>query len=81
MRRVAGITPIVCDLSRSYLAYAGTWVFAHTITRNRLTRHDAPLSVQRAYEPHEAVAIARDAGWGAPRVRREPFFRMTLTDG
>ena len=81
MRRVARVTPIVGDLARSRLAFAATWLYARTTTRNRLTLHDAPLSVRRAYEPAEALALAREAGWRAPRLRREPFFRMTLVDG
>jgi SAM-dependent methyltransferase len=81
LRRVARATPVVGDLARSPLAYAGTWLYAHVASRNRLTRHDAPLSVRRAYTPHEALDLARAAGWRAPRVRREPFFRMTLVDG
>lgn len=79
LRRVARITPVVCDLRRSELAFAATWLWSRT-SRNRLTRHDAPLSVRRAYTPAEALALAREAGWSAPQVRREAFFRMTLTD-
>jgi SAM-dependent methyltransferase len=81
MRRVARITPVVGDLRRSRVAFAGTWLYAHLTTRNRLTRHDAPLSVRRAYVPDEVLTLAREAGWRSPRVVREPFFRMTLTDG
>jgi len=79
LRRVARLSPVVCDLRRSPVAFAATWLWSRT-SRNRLTRHDAPLSVRRAYTAREALALARDAGWQAPRVRREPFFRMTLTD-
>jgi ubiquinone/menaquinone biosynthesis C-methylase UbiE len=79
LRRVARLSPVVCDLRRSPVAFAATWLWSRT-SRNRLTRHDAPLSVRRAYTPDEALALACDAGWRAPRVRREPFFRMTLTD-
>jgi ubiquinone/menaquinone biosynthesis C-methylase UbiE len=79
LRRVARLSPVVCDLRRSPVAFAATWLWSRT-SRNRLTRHDAPLSVRRAYTPREALALAREAGWCAPRVRREPFFRMTLTD-
>jgi ubiquinone/menaquinone biosynthesis C-methylase UbiE len=79
LRRVARLSPVVCDLRRSPVAFAATWLWSRT-SRNRLTRHDAPLSVRRAYTPDEALALAHDAGWRAPRVRREPFFRMTLTD-
>jgi SAM-dependent methyltransferase len=81
LRRVARRTPIVGDLVRSALAFAGTWLYANVTSRNRLTRHDAPLSVRRAYTPAEAVDLARAAGWRAPVVTREPFFRMTLVDG
>ncbi len=80
LRRVARLTPVVCDLRRSALAYAATWLWSRG-SRNRLTRHDAPLSVRRAYTPGEALALARASGWRAARVRREPFFRMTLCDG
>ena len=79
LRRVARLSPVVCDLRRSALAFAATWLWSRT-SRNRFTRHDAPLSVRRAYTPGEALVLARDAGWRAPRVQREPFFRMTLTD-
>lgn len=81
LRRVARLTPIVGDLVRSAAAYAATWAFAHVCAASALTRHDAPLSVRRAYTPHEALELARNAGWVAPRVRCEPFFRMTLVDG
>jgi len=80
LRRVSRITPIVCDLRRSPVAYAMTWTYANFFTRNRLTRHDAPVSVLRAYTPDEALALAREAGWHAPRVQVEPWFRMTLVD-
>jgi ubiquinone/menaquinone biosynthesis C-methylase UbiE len=79
LRRVALQTPVVCDLRRSALALGATWLWSRT-SRNRLTRHDAPLSVRRAYTAGEALSLARDAGWRTPQLRREPFFRMTLTD-
>ncbi len=80
LRRVARLTPVVCDLRRSALALAAAWLWSRG-SRNRLTRHDAPLSVRRAYTPGEALALARAGGWQAARVRCEPFFRMTLSDG
>jgi SAM-dependent methyltransferase len=80
LRRVARITPIVGDLVRSAVAFAGTWLWANVTTRNRFTRHDAPLSVRRAYTPAEALDLARGGGWRAPRAHAEPFFRMTLVD-
>jgi ubiquinone/menaquinone biosynthesis C-methylase UbiE len=81
LRRVSRLTPLVCDLRRSPLAYAGVWMFTRCFTRNPLTRHDGPASVLRAYTPGETVAMAHEAGWRAPRVRCERWFRMTLVDG
>ena len=80
MRRVARLRPFVSDLVRSLSAYVGTLAFVHLLSRNRLTRHDGPLSVRRAYTPGEARALAARAGWRSPRVRRTPFFRMLLYD-
>lgn len=81
LRRVARLAPVVCDLRRSPFAYVGALAFAYLTSTNRLTRHDAPLSVRRAYTPREAVDLARRAGWRSPHVQLEPFFRMTLQDG
>jgi ubiquinone/menaquinone biosynthesis C-methylase UbiE len=81
LRRVARLTPLVCDLRRSKLAYAGALAFATLFATNRLTRHDAPLSARRAYTPEEARDLARRAGWDAPRVKHYPWMRMMLSDG
>ena len=80
LRRVSRTTPLVCDLRRSPIAYAAVSMYVKLFSRNRLTRHDGPVSVLRAYTPSEALALARKAGWNAPRVRLEPWFRMTLVD-
>jgi len=68
MRRVARLTPIVGDLARSHVAFAATWLYTRVTSRNRLTRHDAPLSVRRAYEPEEALTLGARRGAGAPRA-------------
>jgi SAM-dependent methyltransferase len=79
LRRVARLMPLVCDLRRSPAAFTAAFAWSR-LSPNRLTRHDAPLSVRRAYTPREARSLALAAGWSSPRVRREPFFRMTLAD-
>jgi SAM-dependent methyltransferase len=76
--RVARRAVVVTDLTRGYPAYAGTWLATRTVARNRLTRHDGPLSVLRAYTPEELLACARDAGLHEPVVHRAPFFRQVL---
>lgn len=80
MRRVAAVTPLVCDLRRAALGVVGAWLFSRLASRNRLTRHDAPLSARRAYTPDEAVQMARAAGWRNPQARRLPFYRMLISD-
>lgn len=80
LRRVSKITPVVCDMHRSRQAYIASRLWTLVATRNRLTRHDGPLSVRRSYTPLEAVTLARGAGWNAPVLETSAFFRMTLTD-
>jgi ubiquinone/menaquinone biosynthesis C-methylase UbiE len=62
MRRVARLGVIVNDLARSRLAWLGAWLLGHVLTGNRLTRHDAPLSVRRAYTPTEMRSLMTEAG-------------------
>jgi hypothetical protein len=81
LRRVARVAPLVCDLRRSRAGYVAARAFATLFGTSRLTKHDAPLSVRRAYTPAEALDLARAAEWRAPAVRPYPFFRMMLSDG
>jgi ubiquinone/menaquinone biosynthesis C-methylase UbiE len=79
LRRVSRISPLVTDLQRSFVTYASTYVFTR-FSRNRLTRHDGPLSARRAYTPAEALRLARQAGWHAPSVKTHGLIRMVLRD-
>jgi ubiquinone/menaquinone biosynthesis C-methylase UbiE len=73
--RVCRIAVLVNDLRRNRLSlalvYAGFFLY-----RSRLTRHDAPASVRRAYSLDEMTAMLRRAG--AHRVDAAPhyLFRM-----
>ena len=62
MRRVASRGIVVNDLIRSRLGLVGAWLWGHALTRNPLTRHDAPLSVRRAYARDELRALLTAAG-------------------
>jgi len=62
MRRVARLGVVVNDLERSRLGLLGAWLIGHLLTGNRLTRHDAPLSVRRAYQAPEMASMLRSAG-------------------
>jgi ubiquinone/menaquinone biosynthesis C-methylase UbiE len=62
LSRVSAIGVIVNDLDRTVIGLAGAWFLSRIFTRNRLTRHDGPLSVRRAYRPAELREIAARAG-------------------
>ncbi len=62
MARVADRGVIVNDLARSRLGWLGAWLIGHLLTRCRLTRHDAPLSVRRAYTATEMRTMMATAG-------------------
>jgi SAM-dependent methyltransferase len=62
MARVARLGVVLNDLVRSRRAWVGAWLMSHALTRNRLTRYDAPLSVRRAYSVAEMTALLAAAG-------------------
>lgn len=62
MARVARKGVVVNDLARRRHTLLGAWLFSRTFTRNRYSRHDAPLSARRAYTRQEAVALLARAG-------------------
>jgi ubiquinone/menaquinone biosynthesis C-methylase UbiE len=73
MGRVARLGVVVNDLDRSRLGWIGAWLFGHFLTANRYTRHDAPLSVRRAYRPQEMADMLRAAGLRPVRTIRGAF--------
>lgn len=73
MCRVARLGIVVNDLERSRLGLVGAWLVGHLLTRNRLTRHDAPVSVRRAYRADEMAAMLRAAGLLPVRTSRGAF--------
>lgn len=62
MSRVARRGIVVNDLRRSRVAWLAAWLLSHVATRNRYTRHDAPLSVRRAYTVAELTSLIAAAG-------------------
>lgn len=76
MDRVARVGFIVNDLGRSRAGYIGAIVMARLTTRNRLTRHDAPLSIRRAFTVEELRSMARELGITGVSVFPTPWFRM-----
>jgi SAM-dependent methyltransferase len=62
MGRVAREGVIVNDLVRARRWWIGALVMSRVMTRNTYTRHDAPLSVRRAYLASELRDLAGQAG-------------------
>jgi ubiquinone/menaquinone biosynthesis C-methylase UbiE len=63
---------VVNDLARGRGAYALVWI-ATRVLASRMSRHDGPLSVRRAYTAEEARALCEKAGIFAVRVFRYPW--------
>ena len=78
MRRVARVGVVVVDLRRNRAAWGLVWLATHLITRNRLTRHDGPLSVERAFTVDELAAMATEAGLAGAHVRAVGPARIVL---
>ncbi|MBA2247165.1 MAG: methyltransferase domain-containing protein [Chloroflexia bacterium] len=76
MDRLARTGFILNDLRRGRLGYAAAWIASRLTTRNRLTRHDAPLSVLRAYTPSELEALLGRAGINDAVISTHLWFRM-----
>lgn len=79
LARVARRAVLVNELERSWPNYLGAKALSATIwRRNRLTRHDAPVSVLRAFTPAELAGIAAAAGLARARLERRFFYRLVL---
>jgi len=59
--RVSRLGVVVNDLVRARRHWLGARVLVRVITRNRYTRHDGPMSVQRAYTRIELHALLAGA--------------------
>lgn len=79
MARVSRGLVLVSDLERSTLHHLGARILAGTVwRRNRLTRHDGPLSVLRAFTREELAGLGQAAGLRRPQVRRYTPWRLVL---
>jgi ubiquinone/menaquinone biosynthesis C-methylase UbiE len=69
---------VVNDVIRSWAAYAGAWLDTRVLTRNRLARHDGPLSVLRSFTERELREMAAAAEIPDVTFHRHPVFRVAL---
>lgn len=76
MDRLSRAGFILNDIRRSAPGYIAAWAASRLATRNRLTRHDMPLSVRRAYTPGEVRELLHTAGIADATVTTHPLFRL-----
>ncbi len=79
MDAAARVGIVVNDLVRSRAAYVLVWLATRVLTRNRMARHDGPLSVLRSYTPGEVRALCEKAGMFDVRVFRYPWLVRQCT--
>ncbi len=78
MARVARHRVIVLDIRRHRVAYWGFRAWSLLLTRNRLVRHDGPLSVLRGFTRDELLATASPLSRFQWVVRPYAGFQLAL---
>jgi 2-polyprenyl-3-methyl-5-hydroxy-6-metoxy-1,4-benzoquinol methylase len=77
--RIARRAVVVNELERCLPNYIGARLLALTRWRgNRLTRHDGPLSVLRAFTLRELREVGQEAGIRVGSVKRFFFYRLVM---
>jgi len=69
---------LVNDLERHRAAFLGIWILARLQRRGRLFRHDAPVSVLRAYRVEELRELLGAADLAHLQVERLRPFRLCI---
>jgi ubiquinone/menaquinone biosynthesis C-methylase UbiE len=80
MWRIARRRVIINDLHRHAIAYFSIRVLTRLLSRSRMVRHDAPVSVRRSFRPAELMDIARRAGVPARVYRSFPYRLVLVAD-
>jgi len=69
---------IVNDLQRSRMAFCFIFFLTRILTRNRITRYDAPVSVINAFTTSEIKELAQTAGIRKFKIHRHFPYRIAL---
>lgn len=78
MGRVARHRVIILDIRRHWLAYWGFRAWSLVFTRNRLVRHDGPLSVLRGFTRDDLLESSAHVGRFDWTVRAYAGFQLAL---
>jgi len=79
LSHMARIGVVINDLHRHPVAWAGIWVATRLFSRNRMIRHDAPLSVQRGFRLSDLDQLRSAPALGILSYVWRPFFRYLIT--
>lgn len=78
MARVARLGLVVNDLVRSRLALAGAVALGRAMTHNRLSRHDGPISIRRAFTLPELATLMAPIGPRRWRAWQFGLYRVAV---
>ena len=78
MLEVARLGVVINDLHRHPLAFAAISLATRLLSRNRMIRNDAPLSVQRGFTANDFARLQRVPALAGMTYRWRPFFRWLV---
>jgi len=78
MARVGKLGTACVDIVRSRLAVIGIWLMTTFLIRDPMVRHDARLSVRRAFTNDEMKSLAQRAGWPNLKQLKFLFFQQAV---
>lgn len=78
MAGAAHLGVVVNDLHRHALAWGAITLATRLCSRNRMIRHDAPLSVRRGFRAADLRQLRADLGAPALRFMWRPLFRYLI---
>jgi len=77
-RKLSSKYLLLADLERSTLGALGIWLLTALLLREPMTKHDARLSIRRAFSFEELSLLALEAGWNDFGQARFPVTRQAL---
>ena len=78
MARVGKLGTACVDIVRSRFAVFGIWLMTTFLIRDPMVRHDARLSVRRAFTNEEMKSLAQRAGWLNLKQLKFLFFQQAV---
>jgi 2-polyprenyl-3-methyl-5-hydroxy-6-metoxy-1,4-benzoquinol methylase len=78
MRRVGRVATACIDLVRSRVGTWCIWLLTTFIVRDPMVRHDARVSIRRAFTTTEMRRLSEGAGWLQPKCYKFPWFQQAI---